>query len=66
MAHALAEPDSLEKLISVDMSPAKGAISAEFARYIDGMRKVQEARVSSKKEADAILVPYEEVICAST
>lgn len=63
MAHALADPDSLDKLIIVDMSPARGAISAEFARYIDGMRKVQAANVSSKREADVILQPYEEVSC---
>ena len=61
MAHALSEPEDLERLISVDMSPARGAISAEFAQYIDGMREVQAAGVSSKKEADAILQKYEEV-----
>ena len=61
MAHALSEPESLERLISVDMSPARGAISAEFAQYIDGMREVQAAGVSSKKEADVILQKYEEV-----
>lgn len=61
MAQALLEPDSISKLIAVDMSPAKGRISPEFAKYIDGMRKVQDAQVKSKKDADVILQDYESV-----
>lgn len=61
MTHALSEPDSISKLIVIDISPAKGAISPEFAKYVTGMREVNEARVSSKKEGDHILQSYEEV-----
>lgn len=61
MAHALTEPDSIDKLISVDMSPAKGKISPEFAKYIEGSREVEKANVTSKKDADVILQNYEEV-----
>lgn len=61
MTHALSEPDSISKLIVIDISPAKGAISPEFAKYVTGMREVNEARVSSKKEGDQILQSYEEV-----
>ena len=61
MTQALAEPDSISKLIVVDISPAKGAISPEFANYIVGMREVDQANVNSKKEGDKILQSYEEV-----
>lgn len=67
MTHALAEPDSISKLIVVDISPARGAISPEFAKYIIGMREVDAANVSSKKDGDKILQSYEEVgWCGST
>ena len=61
MSQALLEPDSLARLISVDMSPAKGKISPDFVKYIEGMREVQKTGVKSKKEADVILQKFEEV-----
>jgi len=61
MTQALTEPNSIDKLVSVDMSPAKGKISDEFARYIEGSREVEKAQVSSKKDADVILQKYEPV-----
>lgn len=61
MAQALIEPDSLEKLIVVDISPARGKISADFAKYTHGMQEVDDARVKSKKQADVILQKYEPV-----
>lgn len=61
MTQALSEPDSISKLIVVDISPAKGAISPEFARYVKAMQEVNEAKVNSKKEGDEILKSYEEV-----
>ncbi|CAD6584492.1 MAG: hypothetical protein CYPHOPRED_002735 [Cyphobasidiales sp. Tagirdzhanova-0007] len=60
MSQALLEPDSLARLISVDMSPAKGKISPDFVKYIEGMREVQKTGVKSKKEADVILQKFEE------
>lgn len=59
MTQALLDSASISKLISVDMSPARGRISPEFAKYIDGMRAVDAAQVRSKKDADAILKDYE-------
>lgn len=53
------------KLIVVDMSPAKGPISAEFANYIDAMRRVgqdiKDGKIKTKKEADAQLQSVEPV-----
>lgn len=61
MTQALSEPQSISKLIVIDISPAKGAISPEFKRYITGMREVDAAEVESKKEGDKMLQSYEEV-----
>jgi pimeloyl-ACP methyl ester carboxylesterase len=74
--------DFLSYLISVDMSPARGPLSAEFAvsrcrpplrqkglkslnsyhfsqRYIDGMLEIEEAKCSSRQQADDILQTIE-------
>ncbi|OCF34688.1 mitochondrial protein [Kwoniella heveanensis CBS 569] len=55
--HSLNKP--LRSLISVDMSPAIGKISPEFAAYTASMMDVEKARVKTKHEADAILKAVE-------
>ncbi|WVF66897.1 hypothetical protein IAT40_001640 [Kwoniella sp. CBS 6097] len=61
MAFALNESlnKPLRSLISVDMSPAIGKISPEFAAYTSSMMDVEKARVKTKHEADAILKAVE-------
>lgn len=63
MAYALNPSFSprLRSLISNDMAPWIGKISPEFRQYAQGMKEVEEAKVGSKKEADAILQKYEKV-----
>ncbi|ORY25806.1 Alpha/Beta hydrolase protein [Naematelia encephala] len=52
----------LRSLISVDMSPARGKISQEFASYTDAMKEVENARVKTKAEADKILQKVEPLL----
>lgn len=64
MALALLEqPSYLARLISVDMSPAKGPISKEFAAYCDAMKKVDEAKVTKRSQGSEILNETEPVRC---
>ncbi|WRT65498.1 uncharacterized protein IL334_002441 [Kwoniella shivajii] len=49
----------LRSLISVDMSPAIGKISAEFASYTESMMEIEKSRVKTKHEADQILAKIE-------
>ena len=51
----------LRSLISVDMTPAIGKMSPEFAAYVEGMLEVEHAKVKSKGDADKILEKYEKV-----
>ncbi|KAK0522432.1 hypothetical protein OC842_006468 [Tilletia horrida] len=53
--------DLLTGLISVDMSPKRGALSKEFAGYVDGMQEIERAGCASRKEADEILQRWEQV-----
>jgi len=51
--------NTLDRLISVDMTPATGSIGDEITGYIEAMLEIEAAGISTKKEADAILQKYE-------
>ncbi|KAF7332666.1 hypothetical protein MKEN_00149500 [Mycena kentingensis (nom. inval.)] len=51
--------ETLSKLVVADIAPAKGSLSAEFKSYIVAMQKIEAAKVSSRKEALAILNEFE-------
>ncbi|KAJ7865700.1 alpha/beta-hydrolase [Mycena leptocephala] len=60
-------PEStLSKLIVVDIAPSKGTLSNEFREYVSAMKKIEAAKVSSRKEALEILQEFEKdpEICA--
>ena len=61
MTLALHEPDLIANLISVDNAPVDARIDSDFGRYIQGMKKIDEAGVTRQAEADKILEPYEKV-----
>ncbi|KAF9180482.1 hypothetical protein BGZ51_006164 [Haplosporangium sp. Z 767] len=45
----------LDRLIVVDMAPVKVKLSADFAKYVESMREIQESDVKKQSEADAIM-----------
>ncbi|KAM0787325.1 hypothetical protein ACM66B_007098 [Microbotryomycetes sp. NB124-2] len=59
MALALAPHKAIERLVVVDIAPGSGKISPEFRTYLDTMRRIQDANVKSRKEADEILQSVE-------
>ncbi|KAK3995666.1 Alpha/Beta hydrolase protein [Cladorrhinum sp. PSN332] len=59
MALALSHPSLIQNIISVDNAPVDARLESDFARYIQGMKKIDEAAVSRQAEADKILEPYE-------
>jgi hypothetical protein len=61
MAIALGSPMSVGALIAVDNAPVNVSLKRDFARYVQGMYKILEAKVSKHIEADEILNPYEKV-----
>jgi len=60
MTLALRTPQLIESLISVDNAPLDAALINDFAKYIQGMRKIEETEVTRQAEADEILRDYEE------
>ncbi|CAD6950937.1 unnamed protein product [Tilletia controversa] len=54
--------DLLTGIISVDMSPQRGALSKEFMGYVDAMEEIERAQCSSRKQADEILQRWEKEI----
>jgi len=60
MAVALRRRVPIASLIPVDNAPVDAALKSDFGKYVQGMRKVEEARVKKQSEADAILQAYED------
>lgn len=61
MTIALQRPKGIGALIPVDNAPADAALKSDFAKYVQGMRKVIDTGVTRQTEADKILEGYEEV-----
>lgn len=61
MALALGQPGLVQDVIAVDNAPVDAVLSTDFAKYVRGMKKVEDANVSSQKEADRIFAEFEEV-----
>jgi pimeloyl-ACP methyl ester carboxylesterase len=59
MTLALRSPDLVHDLISVDNAPIDAALLSSFGKYVQGMKKVEEAGVTKLAEADKILADYE-------
>lgn len=53
--------DSLAHLLVADIAPSKGALSPEFQGYVEAMKKIEDSKVTTRKEAQQILTPYEKV-----
>ncbi|KAL1958325.1 hypothetical protein VTO42DRAFT_4642 [Malbranchea cinnamomea] len=60
MTVALRSPETVSAVISVDNSPVSVPLSSDFAKYVRGMKHIEEAKVTKQKEADEILAQYEE------
>jgi pimeloyl-ACP methyl ester carboxylesterase len=61
LALALKEPELVSNLVAVDNAPVDARLESDFARYIQGMKKIDEAGVTRQAEADKILEGYEKV-----
>ncbi|KAF2680142.1 alpha/beta-hydrolase [Lentithecium fluviatile CBS 122367] len=58
MTMALRDPSCCADIIAVDNAPVDAALASDFPRYVEGMRKAEEAMPMSQKDADAIMEPY--------
>lgn len=61
MTVALQSYQLLGALIAVDNAPVDATLKSDFAKYVQGMRKIEDARITRQIEADGILKGYEEV-----
>ncbi|EMC96883.1 hypothetical protein BAUCODRAFT_430976 [Baudoinia panamericana UAMH 10762] len=50
----------ISNLIPVDNAPIDAALKSDFGKYVQAMRKIEEAGCKRQSEADAILQDYEE------
>jgi hypothetical protein len=61
MTLALRSPQLVESVVSVDNAPLDAALLSDFAKYIQGMRKIEDSEIMRQADADKILQEYEEV-----
>ena len=61
MTVALRARTEIGNLISVDNAPVDAALKSDFAKYCQGMRRIEDSHVQRQSEADEILKEYEEV-----
>ncbi|CAJ2507480.1 Uu.00g086660.m01.CDS01 [Anthostomella pinea] len=59
MTLGLSEPNLISDLVSVDNAPVDATLSTDFAKYVRGMKRIEEAGVTRQAEADKILQEYE-------
>jgi len=55
MTLALRMPEIVHNIISVDNAPVDAALLSGFGKYIQGMKKIEDAHITRQAEADAIL-----------
>ncbi|KAG9232978.1 prolyl oligopeptidase-like protein [Amylocarpus encephaloides] len=60
MTLALRSPELVSDIVSVDNAPIDAALLSSFGKYVQGMKKIEDANVTRQAEADAILKDYEE------
>lgn len=58
MTVALRNPEQCADIIAVDNAPVDAALASDFPRYVEGMRRVENAKPMSQKQADEILQPF--------
>jgi len=60
MTLALRSPEIIHDIVSVDNAPIDAALLSSFGKYVQGMKKIEEAGVTKQIEADKILQDFEE------
>ena len=60
MTVALRNKSSIANLIPIDNAPVDAVLASDFPKYIQGMRRIEEAQTRKQSEADAILQDYED------
>jgi hypothetical protein len=63
MTLALSSPDLVSDIVAVDNAPADKTLSRDFAEYVRGMKKIEQAAVTRQGDADKILQGFEKVRC---
>ena len=61
MTVALRSPKTVSSLVSVDNAPVDALLNNDFAKYVQGMRMIQDAQVTKQVEADKLLLTVEKV-----
>ncbi|KAH6686129.1 abhydrolase domain-containing protein [Plectosphaerella plurivora] len=59
MTLALKSPELVHDVVAVDNAPVDALLESNFGKYVQGMKKIDEAAITRQAEANAILQAYE-------
>ncbi|KAH6658388.1 prolyl oligopeptidase-like protein [Truncatella angustata] len=59
MVLALSQPDLIRDIVPVDNAPLDAALGSDFGKYVQAMKRIEEAGCTKQSEADRILAEYE-------
>lgn len=62
MTLALRSPSLVQNICSVDNAPLDKILSRDFADYVRGMKRIDQAGITRQAEADKILEEYEKAL----
>ncbi|TKA68451.1 hypothetical protein B0A55_07724 [Friedmanniomyces simplex] len=60
MTIALRHKVPIGSLIPIDNAPVDAALKSDFGKYVQGMKRIEEAKCKKQSDADAVLADYEE------
>ena len=58
---ALTRPDIPRAIISMENAPISSRLSPTFKKYVEAMKAITDAQVTTRKAAEDILAKHEEV-----
>lgn len=61
MTLALDSPELVRDIVSVDNAPVDAVLESNFSKYVEAMKKIDNAAVTRQADADKILRTYEPV-----
>ncbi|PYI30222.1 alpha/beta-hydrolase [Aspergillus indologenus CBS 114.80] len=59
MTLALESPNLIKDVVAIDNGPIHLPLRSDFLRYLQGLARLQEERITSHRQADEILAAYE-------
>ena len=62
---SLESPTLVKDVVAIDNCPIRLPLESDFARYLEGLARLGDERITDYSQADRILTQYEKVRCCA-